>query len=134
MLTHALASSGAGHVHGNVAPADHDDLLADRELVPKVHIEQEIDAFVNAIEIYAGNGQIATAMRSYGNQNGVESLPAQLGDGEVSSRCMIQFEGDVAGFQDLPNLRLHDIAGQAVFGNSEVEHAASDRRRLEDGH
>src|SRR5437868_3649474 len=133
MLTHHFASSGTGHVHGNVATANHDDFLADRELVPKVHIEQEIDPLVNAIKVYSGNGQVAAAMRSHRNQNRIESLLPQLGDGKVSSRCMIQFESDVASFKDLPNLRFHDIAGQAVFRNSEVEHAASDRRRLEDG-
>src|SRR5437763_14411686 len=45
---------------------------------------------------------------------------------------MIQLESNVTRLKDLPNLRFHDIAGQAVFGNSEVEHAAGDRRGLED--
>jgi hypothetical protein len=47
---------------------------------------------------------------------------------------MIQFESNITRLKDLPNLRFHDIAGQAVFGNSEVEHAAGDRRGLEDRH
>src|SRR4051794_36430891 len=109
MLTHHFASSGASHVHGNVTAADHDDFLPNRELVPKIHVEQEVDPLVNAVEIYAGNGQIAAAMRSHRNQYRIESLPVQLGDGEVPSGSMIQFERDIAGFKYLPNLRLHNI-------------------------
>ena len=74
MLTHDLASSRSSHVHGNVTAADHDDFLPNRELVPKIHVEQEIDPLVNAVEIYSGNAQIATAMRSHRNQDRVESL------------------------------------------------------------
>src|SRR5579859_224477 len=55
MLAHHFAGRGASHVHGDVAAADHHNLFADRELVAKVHVQQKIDAFMNAIEIYARN-------------------------------------------------------------------------------
>jgi hypothetical protein len=74
MLTYNFAGRRTSHVHGNITAADHDDFLPNRELVPKIHVEQEIDPLVNAVEIYAGNAQIAAAMRSHRNQDRVESL------------------------------------------------------------
>ena len=53
MLADHLARCGAGHIHGHVAAADHKDLLADGELVAEIHIEQKIDALVDAVEIDA---------------------------------------------------------------------------------
>ena len=55
MLAQHLAGGGARHVHGHVAAADDDHFLADGEPVAEIHVEQEIDALVNAVEIDAGN-------------------------------------------------------------------------------
>ena len=132
MLLDNLAGRGASHVHGDVAAADHDDFLADGELVSEIHVEQEVDALVHAVEIDAGNTEIAAAMRADGDQHRVESLPAQIGDREVASGGMIQLQRDVAGFKNLANLRFDHVARQAVFGNSEIQHAAGDGRGFED--
>ena len=69
-----LARGGPSHVHGDVAAADDHYFLADRELVPEVDVEQEIDALVDAIEIDAGNAEVAAAMRADGDQYRVEAL------------------------------------------------------------
>ncbi len=74
MLVDDFASRGTRHVHGDVAAADHDDFLADGELVAEIHVEQKIDAFVDAVEIDAGNGEVAAAMRADGDQHRVEAL------------------------------------------------------------
>ena len=131
MLLHHFASGGASHVHGDIAAADHNDFLADGELVSEIYVEQEIDAFVNAIEIDSRDAEIAAAVRADGDQHRVESLASQIGDREVASGSMIQFESDVARLQNLSDLRFHHIARQAVFRNSQIQHSARDWRGFE---
>ena len=116
------------HVHGHVAAADHNHFLADGELVAEVHVQQEIDALVDAIQINPRNGEIAAAMRAHGDQHGVEALAAQIGNGEIPARRVIELERDVAGLENLPHLRFHHVAGQTVFGNAEIKHSAGYRR------
>ena len=53
MLLNDFARGRARYIHGNVAPTDHDDFFADGEFVAEVHVQQKIDALVNAIEIDA---------------------------------------------------------------------------------
>ena len=55
MLLDDFTRCRAGHVHGDVAAADHDYFLADGELVAEIHVEQEVDALVDSVEIDAGN-------------------------------------------------------------------------------
>ena len=45
-----LAHGGAGDVDGDVAAADDHDLLADGEAVAKIHVQEKIDAFHDAVE------------------------------------------------------------------------------------
>ena len=115
MLLHNLSCGRASHVHGDIPAADHYDFLADGELVSKIYVQQKIDAFVNPVEIDSGNAQIAAAMCADGDQYRVKALAPQIGDHEVSSGCMVQFERDVASFEDLSYLSFHHIAGQPVF-------------------
>ena len=131
MLLDDFARCRASHVHGDVAAADHDHFLADGELVAEIHVEQEIDALVHAVEIDAGNGQVAAAVRAHGDQHRIESLPPQIGDREVASGGLIQLERDVAGFENLAHLRFHHVARQSIFGNAQIQHSARDRRRFE---
>ncbi len=76
--------------------------------------------------------EIAAAVRAHRDQHRIESLLAQIGDREVSSRGVIQLESDIAGLKNLAHLRFHHIARQAVFRNSQVQHAARDRSSFED--
>src|SRR5438105_2089312 len=131
MLAQNFASRRPGHVHGNIAAADDNDLLANRELVAQIHVEQEIDAFVNSVKINAGNAQIATAMCPDRDQHRVKTLPPQIGNSEVFASRVIELEGDVSGREDLAHLRLDHIARQAVLRNSEVKHAARNRSSFE---
>src|SRR5581483_621251 len=70
MLTHHFAGSGAGDIHGDISAADHNHLLADGELVSEIYVQQEIYAFVDAIEIDARNAEIAAAMGAHCDQHG----------------------------------------------------------------
>ena len=80
MLLDHFARRRAGHVHGDVAAADHDDFFADGELVAQIHVKQKVDALVHAVEIDAGNAEITAAMCAHRDQHGVESLAAEIGD------------------------------------------------------
>ena len=131
VLTNHFARGRAGYVHGDVTAADHDHFLADGEFVAEIHVEQEVDAFVHAIEIDPGNAEIAAAMRAHGDEHGVESLTAQIGNGEVAAGRVIQLERDVAGLKNLAHLRFDHVARQAVLGDAEVEHSARNRRGFE---
>ncbi len=130
MLADHFARRRTRHVHGDVAAADHNHLLADGELVAEIHVEQEIDAFVNAVQVHAGNGEIAAAMRAHGDQDRVEALMAQVGNREVASRSLIELESNVAGCENFPHLRFHHVTRQAVFGDAEVKHSAGHRSGL----
>ena len=84
MLLQHFAGSGARDVHRDVAAADHDHFLADGEAVAEVRVEQEIDPLVDAVEVHAGDGKIAAAVRAHRDHDGVETLFAQFADREVA--------------------------------------------------
>src|SRR5579859_191731 len=133
VLPDYFTSSGAGHVHGHIATADDNHFLADGEFVAQVHVQKKINAFMDAIQIDAGNRQVAAAMRAYGDEHGIEALRAEVFHGEILARALVQFERNVACFQDLSYLGFNHVARQAIFGNSKIEHAARDGRGLKDG-
>ena len=70
-----LAQCRARHVHGYVAAANYRHPLADGELVAEVHVQQEIGAGDDAVEVATREDQVAAAMQADGQQNGLESLP-----------------------------------------------------------
>src|SRR5579872_1332713 len=126
MLADDFAGSRARNIHSDVTAADHDYFLPDGELVAQVDVEQEVDAFINAIKIDAGDGEITAAMRTDGEQNRIEAVMPQAGDGEIASSGMIQFQCDIAGGENLANLGFDDIARQPIFGNAEIKHSSGD--------
>src|SRR5207253_8252874 len=67
--------------------SDDNDLLADGELVTEVYVKQEIDAFVHSIEINTRNAEITATMGTHRDQNGIESLLAQIRDHEEIGRA-----------------------------------------------
>jgi hypothetical protein len=132
MLAQHFAGRGAGHVHGHVAAADHQDLFSDGEAVAEIDVEQKVDALVNAVQVYAGDGEIAAAVRAHGDQHRVE-VTAQIGNGEIAAGCMVQFQRDVAGRENLAHLRFHHVARQAILRQAEIEHSARHLRCFKDG-
>ena len=133
MLPQHFTRGRAGDVHGDVAAADDQDFLADRELVAKIDVEQKLDAAMHAIEVNARDGKLAAAMRAYRDQHGIEALMPQFSDGEVTPGSRVQPQRNVAGLEDLAYLRLYHASRQAIFRNAEVQHSARHRRRFEDG-
>ena len=105
MLFENFARRRARHVHRNIPAANDDDLLPDRELVSQIHIEQKINALVDSVEIDPWNAEIAAAMRSDGDQHGVEALPPQFGNRKIATGSVVQLQRDVARLQNLADLR-----------------------------
>ncbi len=118
VLPHDFTCSRAGHVHGHVAAANDDNLLADGELVSQVYVQEKIDSFVHAIQIDTGNGKIAAAVGAHRNQHSIKSLRAQIFNGEILSRALVEFQRDIARLQNFPHLRFHYIARQPVLRNA----------------
>src|SRR5690242_19189634 len=112
VLADHLARGRAGDVHGDIAAANHDDFFPDGEFVAEVDVEQEINALVNAVEVHPGNGEVAAAVCADGNEDGIEALPAQAGDGKVAPGGLIELQGNVAGLKDFTHLRFDHIAGE----------------------
>jgi len=132
MLAQNFAGGGAGNVHGDVAAADDEDVATNGELVSEIDVEEEIDTAMNAIEVNAGDGEIAAAVGADGQKNGVESLLAEFGDLKVTAGAVIEFQVDVASGKNLADLGFDDVAGETVLGDAEIEHAAGDGSGLED--
>ena len=78
VLFHDLAGCGARHIHGDIAAADHNYLFADRELVAEIHVQQKINAFVNAVEINAGNVWSRLRWASNCQQDRVKTLVPEI--------------------------------------------------------
>src|SRR5476649_208909 len=134
MLLQHFASGRARHVHGDIAAANDDDFFSDVEPVPEIGVEQEIDSFVNAVQIHSRYGKIAAAVGANRDHDRIESLRTQSGNRVIAAGGTVQFQGDVADFEDFADLRIHHAARQAVFRNSQAEHPTRHRRGVEDGH
>src|SRR5581483_9567181 len=134
VLPDDLACSRAGHVHGHIAPANDNDFFADGEFVPQVYIEEKIDSFVHSVEVNSRNREIAAAVSAHRNQDSIETLRAQIFNGEILSRALVEFQRDIARLQNFPHLRFHHVARQPVLRNSQVEHSSGNRGGLKDGH
>ena len=132
LLKH-FASGGARNVHRDIASADHDHSLPDREPVAEVRIQQEIDPFVHAVQVHAGNGEITAAVSAHRDYDRGKALFVQPGDREIPAGGVIQFKRDVARFENLADLGVHDAARQPVFRDAEVHHPSGDRCGVEDG-
>lgn len=127
-----LAEGRARYVHGHVAAADHNDFAPYREAVTQVDVQQEVGASDDAVEVAAGELQVAAATQSDGQQNGLKPLLPQVGQGEIAQPTVEAELGPEV--QDLADLGLHHVAGKAVFRNAQVEHPARRGRCFENRH
>ena len=126
-----LAQRRARYVNRHVAAADHHHAAADRKAVAEVGVQQEIRAGDDAVQVAPGKHQVAAAVQTDGQQDGLEPFRAQVVEGKVAQpavEAQVRPQG-----QNLANLGLHHVAGQAVFGNPQVQHAAGHRGGFKDG-
>ena len=119
MLPNHFASRRTRHVHGHIAAADHNDFLADGELVAQIHVEQKIDALVNPVKINARNRKIAAAMRAHGDQHRIEALMAQIRNQRNGCRTPLRFPTDIDAYT-LQFPLLSAIKGLADYGKKIV--------------
>ena len=66
-------------------------------------------------------------------EDGREAVAAQVADGEVAAEPPLELQLH-AQRQDLIDLGADQVARQAVLGHALIQHAADDRRRLEQRH
>src|SRR5437588_5287608 len=55
VLAHNFSRRGTRDIHGNISTTNHNDSVADREPVPEIHVQQEVNSFVDTIEVDTGN-------------------------------------------------------------------------------
>ena len=126
-----LAERRARDVNRHVASADHHHAAADGKAVAEVGVEQEIRAGDDAVEIAPRKHQFAAAVQADGQQNGLEPFRAQVFQGKVT-QAAVEAQVRPQG-ENLANLRLHHVAGQAVFRNPQVQHATGHRGGFKNG-
>ena len=78
-----LAHHRARDVEGDVAAADDHDLAAERDAKPEVDVEQKLDRAQHAVELHAFDGQLAALVRADAEEDRLEALLLQIGEGEV---------------------------------------------------
>ena len=131
-LLGAEADSRAHNVHCDVAAADNGDLLADLDLIAEVDVAQEINAAVNALEVFTGYAELCRILRADGDEEALIALLAQLVDGDILADLDAALELD-AHFLKHVDLGVYDLALEAEGRDTEGEHASGDRVAVENG-
>ena len=137
----AQALGGADGVHGHVAAAEDDDVLAVlgrgvvlREVVRlhEVHAGEVLVGEEDVRQVLAGDVEELRQARARGDVDGVEALLEELvGVGDVAHDRVV-LELDAHLFQAV-DLALDDRLRQTELGDAVDEHAAAGEEGLEDG-
>ena len=127
----AVAEAGPRAVHGRVAAADDDHVLADLELLAEVGLLHEVDAVLDALEVVAGDVERHRVHGARADGDRVELL-VQLLEGDVAADAGVEVEGHAEALDELV-VHLDGFARQAEGGHAD-EHAcrrpwAARRRR-----
>ncbi len=128
---HAGQPSGATcGVHGDVAAANHHHVRADGRPLAAIDLVQEIQTGPDARGILAGDVELAADPRARSGEDGVKA-GFQKTLRFRNARAGLSFDAEI---QDVLDLLVEDVVGQAVTRNAVAEHAAQARLRLEQGH
>ena len=144
----ALAMAGAEAVGAGVAAADDDDALAGGEdgaggfhggeelffrvaFVAAILLRQELHGVVNALELAAGNGQVARMLGAAAEQDGVVVSVSDV-DGDVDADVRVGVEDDAFGAH-LLDAAIEDVLLKLEVGNAVAEQAADAVVLLVDG-
>src|SRR5208282_3347217 len=120
-------------VNRDVAAANHDHFFTNFKAVAQVHVEKKIDAFDHAVEFVAGEIQVAAAVQTEGHENSLITLAAQIFQGEVAAQAHVEFQLGPE-IQDFADLRLQDVARQAIFRDAQMHHASRHCRCFKNRH
>ena len=124
------SNGGARNIDGHVAAAYHHNPFAQFDLESQVHVDQKVDAVVDARQMRAWNVQFAALVQTRGKQNRIE-LRAQIGERDIAAQRHTGMQRNSHG-QDVIDFHLDDFSGEAKLRNSQIKHSARDRSRLED--
>ena len=118
-----IAQRRPRRVQRDVAAADHDHVVAEVDLVPEVRVQQKVDRVQHAVELDAGDLQLARTGRTDPEEHGREPVLAQRREAEVATERLPGAELD-AHIQDRLDLVVDEVAAKAVRGDPEHHHAA----------
>ena len=125
-------NGGARHVVGDVAAADHDDALAQRQGRAGVEGAQEIHAVDDVLIVCARKSQFAALGKTDAEEDGGVAFLAQAGDREIAAQAHVALEFH-AEREDGLDLVADQFARQAEDRNSGGQHAARFGVAFEDG-
>ena len=128
----AQPQRGARGVHGRVAAADHDDVLADPLLLAEIRLLQEVHAVDNAVDLLAGHVHGDRVHAAGADDHRVVAL-LELVHGDVTADLDVVVELH-AVLGDPVDVELDDIARQPEGRDADERGAAARRQRLVDVH
>src|SRR5215213_6261102 len=126
-----VAEAGPGAVHGGVAAADDDDVLADVQLLAEVRLLHEVDAVVDAFEVGTRNVEGDGVHRAGRDRNAVE-VALELLERDVLADRRVEDERDPESL-DEPDVHLDCLARQAERRDADEHRPAAIGQRVEDG-
>jgi hypothetical protein len=131
-LVDPQALGRARDVHRRVAAAIDDDPPAKlRRLGAGFHLAQHRDRIE---DLAGGMGRYGGALRQMGADRDEDGVEALLAEGRFDVlHLAVQLQRH-AHFHDPRDLRIEDVARQAIFWNAEAHHAAGHWTRLAKGH
>ena len=128
----AEAGRAAGRVDGGVAAADDRHLRAEALFAFRpggfigIEIPEELDAAVDALQLFAGDAHLL-ALVGAGGQIDIVEILIELRKGNVLADAGVASDLHAEG-ADIVDLLGEDVPGQTVGGNRPAEHAARLRR------
>ena len=127
-----LPHDRARDIEGHIAAANHDHLAVQIDLVAEVDVEQIVNRAKRAVQVHAFDVQLAALVRADGEEDRLEAILFETGQGEIAAEPAVQFDLH-SQVNDRLNLRLNDFARQAVLRNAQRQHPARHALGLEDG-
>ena len=98
------------HIHRHVAAADHHNLLTDVEPVTQIGVQQEINTFMDTVQIDSGNGKIPAPMRPDRQNHRIETLFPQFMNREIAARGLVDLQRHATRVENLTHLTLNHAA------------------------
>ena len=80
----AQADGRAGRVHGGVAAAQHQDVVADVDRLVQRHLAQELDGVHGPGQVFARDAERPAQVSADGHEGGLEALLLQIAPSEMS--------------------------------------------------
>ena len=126
-----VTEARARAVHGRVATADHDHVVAHGELLAEVGDLHEVDAVLHPVELVAGDVEDDRVHRARRDRDRIE-VALELIEGDVHADRRVVDERDPEAL-DEADVHLDRLARQTERGNADEHRAPGVWQRIEDG-